>query len=100
MFQRRVTPAGKRLSASAPELLEARFRRFLKELHTYERHLEFQATMDGFLDLYSTWKRTQDEFTKLRLVMLAFELHRLDGGFECDLDFSKEPGCGKSSSET
>ena len=94
-----MSPVNKRLTASAPELLEARFRRFLKDLHTYERQLEFQGTMDGFLDLYSSWKRTHDEFTKLRLVMLAFELHRLDQGFQCDLDFSQEPTCGRSSYE-
>ncbi len=99
MFQRRVTPINKRLTASAPELLEARFRRFLRDLRTYERHLEFQATMDGFLDLYSSWKKTHDELTKLRLVMLAFELHRLDEGFQCELDFSQERACGKSSLE-
>lgn len=88
MFQKRTTPIHKKLTASAPELLEARFRRFLKDLQLYERHLEFQATMDGFLDLYSCWKRTHDELTKLRLVMLAFELHRLDQGFQCELDFT------------
>ncbi|HEX9780294.1 MAG TPA: hypothetical protein VGB20_03685 [bacterium] len=90
MFERRFSQM-KRLPPAAPEVSEARFRRFLKDLESYERHSVFDSTMDGFLDLYSHWRRTHDEPTKLRLVMLAFELHRLDREFECDLCFEDVP---------
>jgi len=43
------------------EISEARFKRFLKELDGYERKLMFERTLDAFLDLYSSWKRTHDE---------------------------------------
>jgi hypothetical protein len=66
---------------------EARFRRFLRQLDVYERKLAFERTMDAFLDLYSTWKRTRQPPLKVRLVMLAFELHRLDPDFCCELSF-------------
>ena len=69
------------------EISEARFKRFLKELDGYERKLIFKRTLDAFLDLYSSWKRTHEEPLKLRLVMLAFELNRLDPQFQCDLSF-------------
>ena len=82
---------------SAVEVSEARFKRFLKEFETYERKLAFERTMDSFLDLYSAWKRTHQQPIKLRLVMLAFELHRLDHDFQCDLSFPDEVPCGKSS---
>ena len=86
MFQRRPT-SHLRIAPTAPEISDARFKRFLKELETYERKFAYERTLDAFLDLYSSWKRTHDERLKLRLVMLAFELHRLDGQFQCDLSF-------------
>jgi hypothetical protein len=89
MFQRPVPPA--RSVPTAPEVSEARFRRFLKDLESYERRLTFERTVDAFLDLYSQWKRTHEQALKLRLVMLAFELHRLDSEFQCDLSFQDQP---------
>ena len=85
MFQRPFSHI--KISPTSPEVSEARFKRFLKELEAYERRLTFQRTVDAFLDLYSSWKKTRNEDTKLRLVMLAFELHRLDSEFLCDLSF-------------
>ena len=75
---------------SALEISEARFKRFLKDLEVYERKFVFERTMDAFLDLYSSWKKTHELPVKLRLVMLAFELHRLNHEFECDLSFPDE----------
>ena len=88
MFQRRPT-AHMKLLPSDLEVSEARFKRFLKDLHTYEQRLSFERTLDAFLDVYSSWKRTHEEVLKLRLVMLAFELHRLDPQFRCDLSFAE-----------
>ena len=88
MFQR-PAPHMKHLP-TAPEVSEARFRRFLKDLEGYERRLTFERTVDAFLDLYSQWKRTHEQALKLRLVMLAFELHRLDSQFQCDLSFQEQ----------
>ena len=88
MFQRPVPHT--KMTPSAPEVLEARFRRFLKDLDTYERKLEFERTLDAFLDLYSSWKKHHGRPIKLRLVMLAFELHRLNPEFQCDLLFRDE----------
>lgn len=96
MFHRRSVPHTRFLPASA-EVSEAKFRRFLRDFQTYERHLAFERTLDAFLDVYSSWRRTRDRRLKLRLVLLAFELHRLDERFECDLTFRDEPTCGKSS---
>ena len=76
---------------TAPELFEARFRRFLKEFEAYERRLTYERTLDAFLDLYSAWKNTREQALKLRLVMLAFELRRLDHQFACDLSFRDGP---------
>ena len=76
-----------RITPSALEVSEARFKRFLKDLEGYERKLTFERTLDAFLDLYSSWKKTHEQRLKLRLVMLAFELHRLDHEFQCDLSF-------------
>ena len=95
MFQRPAPSA--KVIPSAVEVSEARFKRFLKELETYERKFAFERTMDSFLDLYSAWKRTHQQPMKLRLVMLAFELHRLNHEFQCDLSFPDEAPCGKSS---
>ena len=88
MFQRRSATHVK-LLPSELEVTEARFKRFLKDLHTYEQRLSFERTLDAFLDVYSSWKRTHEEVLKLRLVMLAFELHRLDPQFRCDLSFAE-----------
>lgn len=85
---------------ATPELWEARFKRFLRELKTYEQRLSFERTMDAFLDLYSSWKRSHSYPVKLRLVMLAFELRRLNQDFRCDLTFRDEPACEKSPSGT
>ena len=88
MFQRPVQHA--RTVPTAPEVSEARFKRFVKELETYEKKLAFERTLDAFLDLYSSWKKTREQPIKLRLVMLVFELHRLDRQFQCDLSFKDE----------
>lgn len=74
---------------SRREVSEARFKRFQKELTAYERKLTFEETLNTFLDLYSAWMKTHEPWMKLRLVMLAFELNRLDPAFECDLAFSE-----------
>lgn len=74
---------------SAQEISDARFKRFVKDLETYERRLLFERTLDAFLDLYSSWRKSHEPPLKLRLVMLAFELHRLDQAFQCDLSFSE-----------
>lgn len=76
---------------TALEVSEARFKRFLKEFSVYERKLMFERTLDNFLDLYSSWKKTHQAALKLRLVMLVFELHRLNREFECDLSFRDDP---------
>ena len=86
MFQRPISHLNK-LAPNALEVSEARFKRFVKDLETYERKLTFERTLDAFLDLYSSWKKTHDHRLKLRLVMLAFELHRLNSEFQCDLCF-------------
>ena len=99
MFQRRLSNLHKKTSLTAPEVSEARFRRFLKDLEGYEKQLTFEHTMDSFLDLYSSWKKTHNQVLKIRLVMLAFELHRLNTHFQCDLNFTEAP-CEKSSSGT
>ena len=85
MFHRPNSQA--KSSTANSDLSDARFRRFLKDVDSYERHQVFERTVDAFLDVYSQWRKTHQEILKLRLVMLAFELHRLDGGFQCDLVF-------------
>ena len=99
MFQRRISHLNRKLAPTSPEVCDARFKRFLKDLESYERQLQLQHTMDSFLDLYSSWKKTHNEVIKLRVVMLAFELHRLNSEFQCDLSFA-ETACGTSSSGT
>lgn len=89
MFQRPFSHM--KVPPSATEISEARFKRFLKELESYERRLAFERTLDAFLDLYSAWKKTHAQPVKLRLVMLAFELHRLNQDFQCDLTFRDAP---------
>lgn len=76
---------------NALEVSEARFKRFMKEMETYEKHLTFERTLDAFLDLYSAWKKSHAQEVKLRLVMLGFELHRLNPEFQFDLFFQDEP---------
>ena len=90
MFQRPVPPHMKS-SLTPLELSEARFKRFLKELEAYEQKFFFERTLDAFLDLYSSWRKTHDDALKLRVVMLAFELHRMDPHFQCDLWFNDAP---------
>ena len=85
MFQRPLSHI--KASPTSLEVSEARFKRFLKDLETYERRFAYERTLDAFLDPYSSWKKSHDQAVKLRLVMLAFELHRLDGTFLCDLSF-------------
>ena len=98
MFQRPFSHT--RTSPTSLEVSEARFKRFLKDLESYERKFAYQRTLDAFLDLYSAWKKTHQPPLKVRLVMLVFELHRLDRDFQCDLSFPDEPrACEKSSSE-
>ena len=87
MFHRAI-PHMKDLTAL--EVSEARFKRFLKEFSAYERKLMFERTLDAFLDLYSSWRKTHQSALKLRLVMLVFELHRLNQEFECDLNFQDD----------
>ena len=94
MFQRSVSHL--KLAPTAPELFDARFKRFLKEFESYERKCSFERTLDAFLDLYSSWKKTHEPPLKLRLVMLVFELHRLDHEFQCDLSFQDALSCEKS----
>ena len=91
-----------RLDLNAQEISEARFKRFLKELETYEQKFVFERTLDAFLDLYSEWRRHHAKDLKLRVVMLAFELHRLNHEFVCDLAFpdTAETPCEKSASGT
>ena len=72
---------------SAREVFEARFQRFLREMALYERRVTFEQTLDAFLDLYSAWKKTRASHMKLRLVLLACELHRLDHRFCSDSVF-------------
>jgi hypothetical protein len=67
---------------------DARFRRFLRELDTYERKVAVEETLNAFLDLYSAWLKTHEPWLKIRVVMLAFELHRLDPEFEFNLAFN------------
>ena len=85
MFERQSHP---RRTISQTELSDARFKRFLKDLDTYERQVAFEETLDAFLDVYSAWMKTHEPWMKIRVVMLAFELHRLDSAFEFNLAFS------------
>ena len=94
MFQRQLSHM--KTAPTAPEVSEARFRRFLKDFEVYERKLTFQRTLDAFLDLYSAWKKSHEPPLKVRLVMLAFELHRLDEQFRFDLFFQDGLACEKS----
>ena len=80
-----------KLPPTAPEIGDARFKRFLKDFEVYERKWIFEQTLDAFLDLYSQWKKTHAQMLKVRLVMLAFELHRLDEQFQCELSFADAP---------
>ena len=75
------------LPVSRQDVSEARFRRFVRELKAYERKLSADETLNAFLDLYSQWRKTREPMLKVGLVMLAFELNRLDPSFEFDLAF-------------
>ena len=85
MFQR---PGHKPASVGRDEMSEARFKRFMRDLGAYERKLTFDDTLDSFLDLYSLWMKSHEPRLKIRLVMLAFELNRLNPHFECNLAFA------------
>ena len=83
MFQR----SSSQRTVSRPEVSEARFKRFVRELNAYERRVAFDETLNVFLDLYSAWLKTREPWMKIRVVMLAFELNQLDPAFECNLAF-------------
>lgn len=85
MFHR---PTQKPTHISRHEISEARFKQFVRELNTYERKVSFDDNLNTFLDLYSQWMKTHEPALKMRVVMLAFELHRLNPAFECDLAFT------------
>jgi hypothetical protein len=97
MFQR---PIPQPRIPQPPEIAEARFKRFLKDFEVYERKLSFEQTLDAFLDLYSAWRKTREPDLKLRLVMLAFELHRLNSEFQCDLSFTDAPSASSCGTTT
>ena len=78
------------ISVSRNDVSEARFKRFLQDLSAYERQVTFEETRDVFLDLYSTWLKTHEPWIKIQVVMLAFELHRIDPEFRFDLNFTNE----------
>jgi len=86
MFER---PNHKPISIGQRDVSEARFKRFVKELNAYERKMLYDDTLDAFLDAYSTWLKTHESPLKLRLVMLAFQLHELDPAFTCTLAFQE-----------
>ena len=71
------------------DISEARFKRFLHDLRTYERQVVSQETLDMFLESYSFWMKSHEPWLKLQLVTLAFELHRLDPDFTCTLAFKE-----------
>ena len=79
----------KQAPVSARELSDARFKRFLRDMRAYERKQRYERTLDAFLNIYSTWLRTHEPSLKMRLVLLAFELRRLDSSFSCDLAFTE-----------
>lgn len=85
MFQR---PNHNPLPVHHDEISEARFKRFTRDFQVYERKQTFDDTLNVFLDLYSAWMKMHEPWMKIRLVMLAFELNRLDPTFECELAFS------------
>lgn len=80
-------PHNKPVPVNQQEISEARFRRFMRDFTAYEQKLAFEETLNAFLDLYSAWMKTHEPWMKIRLVMLAFELNRLDPAFECSLSF-------------
>ena len=81
-FQREPAPL------SRHEISEVRFKQFLRDLNAYEREHAVTETRDAFLDVYSRWLKTREPWLKIRVVMLAFELHRLDPAFQFDLSFN------------
>ncbi len=86
MFQR---PAQREGAVSQAEVSDARFRRFLKDLLEYEHQQAYEDALNAFLDLYSAWLKMHEPWLKIRLVMLAFELNRLNPAFECSLSFAE-----------
>ena len=87
MFQR---PAQRQMGAvSQAEVSDARFRRFMRDLREYEHRQAYEEAMNAFLDLYSAWLKMHEPWLKIRLVMLAFELNRLNPAFECSLSFAE-----------
>ncbi len=86
MFRRSIPP--QRKAPTGSEVADARFRRFARDLEAYERKLAAERTLDSLLDLYGQWRKTRDPSLKMRLVMLAFELHDLDHEFRCELSFA------------
>ncbi len=76
------------ISIGRNEVSEARFKQFLHDLNAYERKVTFEDTRDAFLDLYSSWLKTHEPWTKIQLVMLAFELHRMNPEFQFELNFN------------
>ncbi len=76
------------ISVTRNEVSEARFRQFLHDLNAYERKVTFEEGRDTFLDLYSAWMKMHEPWIKIQLVMLAFELHRLNPEFQFDLNFN------------
>ena len=73
------------------DVSEARFKRFSRQLKAYERKVTFDDTLNTFLDLYSAWLKTREPWLKVGVVMLAFELHRLNPEFTCQLAFQDRP---------
>ena len=88
MFRRRRLPYLK-TAPTATEISDARFNGFVRDLEAYERQLTFERTLDALLDLYWRWKKTGDAGLKLRVVLLAFELRRLNRHFRCELCFEE-----------
>lgn len=83
MFRRPEHP----ISLRQQDVSEARFKRFMRDFGAYEQEVAFQETLDTFLDVYSAWMKMHEPWLKMRLVMLAFELNRLNPSFECTLAF-------------
>ena len=86
MFHR---PAQRVGAVSQVEVSDARFRRFMKELREYDSQQAYEEALNVFLDMYSAWMKMREPWLKIRLVMLAFELHRLNPQFECSLSFAE-----------
>lgn len=86
MFQR---PTQREGAVSQAEVSDARFKRFMRDLREYETAQAYEEALNAFLDLYSAWLKMHEPWLKIRLVMLAFELNRLNPAFECSLSFAE-----------